>query len=80
MKPEKVYRFGSYISACVFANEIETNAGKKTVRNVKLQRRYKDGDSWKTSSSFTLQDLPTAIAVLKQAMAFVASMEAVTEE
>ena len=77
MKPEKVIRFGA-ISASVFVNEIDTDRGKKALRNVKLQRRYKDGSEWKTSSSFTLADLPTAVAVLKRAMAYVAGREAET--
>lgn len=75
MKPEKVIRFGA-ISASVFVNEIDTGSGKKTVRNVKLQRRYRQGNEWKTSNSFTLADLPTAIAVLERAMAYVAAREA----
>ena len=77
MKPEKVIRFGA-ISASVFVNEIDTDGGKKTVRNVKLQRRYKSGNEWKTSNSFMLSDLPTAVAVLKRATAYVADMEADT--
>ena len=75
MKPEKVIRFGA-ISASVFTNEIDTDGGKQTIRNVKLQRRYKSGSEWKTSSSFTLADLPTAIAVLERAMVYVADKEA----
>ena len=75
MKPETVIRFGA-ISASVFVNEIETDAGKKTIRNVKLQRRYKSGNEWKTSSSFTLSDLPTAVAVLQRATQYVADKEA----
>ena len=75
MKPEQVIRFGA-VSASVFANEVDTDGGKKTLRNVKVQRRYKQGNDWKTSSSFTLADLPTAIAVLERAMAYVARKEA----
>jgi len=74
MKPEKVIRFGA-ISASVFVNEIVTDGGKRTIRNVKLQRRYKSGDEWKSSSSFTLTDLPTAVAVLERAMDYVADKE-----
>ena len=77
MKPEKVIRFGA-ISASVFTNEIETNGGKKIVRNVKLQRRYRNGDDeWKTSSSFTLAELPVAVEVLKRATDYVAGQEAI---
>ena len=53
--PEKVFRIG-YVSASVFVNEIKTDGGNKNVRNVNLQRRYKDGDEWKQTSSFRPSD------------------------
>ena len=53
MKPERVFRIGS-ISASVFANEIDGDGGKRKVRNVNLQRRYRDGDEWKSTTSFAL--------------------------
>ena len=75
MQPEQVIRFGA-VSASVFVNEMETDGGKKAVRNVKLQRRYRNGDGeWKSSTSFTLSDLPVAIAVLERAMNYVARKE-----
>lgn len=80
MRPENVIRFGS-TSASVFTSEIETDGGKKTIRNVKLQRRYRNASGeWKTSTSFTLADLPTAIAVLNRALEYVAGKEAVADE
>ena len=77
MKPEKTIRFGA-ISAAIFVNEIDTDSGSKIIRNVKLQRRYRSGDEWKTSTSFSLVDLPTAIAVLKRALGYVANLESGT--
>ena len=65
-KPEKSFRVGA-ISASVFVNEAKGKA-KEPFRSVTLERRYKDGNQWKTSNSFTLNDLPTAIAVLQLAM------------
>ena len=73
--PEKVFRIGA-VSASVFVNEIETNGGKRTIRNVNLQRRYKDGDEWKSASSFSLTDLPNAIRVLQLAQGHVENVEA----
>jgi len=78
MKPERVFRIGA-ISASVFVNEVEGEGSKRTVHNVNLQRRYKDGDEWKSSSSFSLSDLPAAITVLNLALDHVASQEAVIE-
>ena len=74
-KPEKVFRIG-YISASIFVNEIDTEGGKRTVRNVNLQRRYKDGNEWKTASSFGLGDLASAIRVLQLAQGHVENVEA----
>lgn len=75
--PEKTYRIG-LVSASVFANEIDGDGGKRTIRNVNLQRRYRDGDSWKSSSSFGLADLPAALRVLQLAAEFVEQQEADT--
>ena len=77
MKPEKVFRIGP-VTASVFLNEIETEGGKRSVRSVALQRRYrddKDGE-WKSSNSFALGELPQAMAALDLAMQYVAEKEA----
>ena len=76
MKPEKVFRIGA-VSASVFVNEVETDGGTKELRNVNLQRRYRDGDGeWKSSSSLSLAELPQAIKALEWALRHVASQEA----
>ena len=79
MKPEKVFRIG-VVSGSVFVNEVDTEGGKRQIRNVSLQRRYRDHDSgdWKSAISFALADLPAAITVLKMALDYVASKEAET--
>ena len=74
-KPEKVIRIG-YVSASIVVNEIKTESGTRTVRNVNLQRRYKDGDEWKSASSFGLGDLPCALRVLQLALEHVETVEA----
>ena len=73
MKPEKVFRIGT-VSASVFVNEVEQT--KRQVRSVNLQRRYRDGEEWKTSTSFGLAELPQAITALDFAMKYVADKEA----
>lgn len=77
MKPEQVFRLG-VVSASVFVNEIDTDGGKRQMRNVNLQRRYRDSDDgeWKSSSSFGLAELPQALAVLQMAFDHVAGKEA----
>ncbi len=74
-KPEKVFRIG-YVSASIFVNEIKTEAGTRTVRNVNVQRRYKDGNEWKSASSFGLGDLPCALRVLQLALQHMETIEA----
>ena len=74
-KPVKVFHIG-YVSGSIFLNEIDTEGGRRTIRNVNLQRRYKDGDEWKSSTSFSLADIPIAIRVLQLAQQFVEEAEA----
>lgn len=74
-KPEKVFRIG-YVSASIFVNEVKTDNGTRTVRNVNLQRRYKDGDEWKSASTFGLGDLPCALRVMQLALQHMETVEA----
>ena len=79
MKPEKVFRIGP-VSASVFVNEVETEVGERLLRNVNLQRRYRNEESghWKSSSSFSLAELPQAITALEIAMQYVIDWESDT--
>lgn len=72
--PEKTFRIG-LVSASVFVNEIDGDNSKRTIRNVNLQRRYRDGDSWKSSTSFGLADIPVALRVLQLAQEYVEERE-----
>jgi len=78
-KPEKTFRIG-YVSASVFVNHSESGSGRdksvREFRNVQLQRSYKDGTEWKTSNTFGLSDLPSAIRVLELALHHVEEKEA----
>jgi hypothetical protein len=53
-KPATEIRLGR-IKAVVWANEVE---GGGIRHNVQLTRIYKDGETWKDSSSFGRDDLP----------------------
>lgn len=74
-KPEKVFRVG-FVSASVFARDLDTDDGKRTVRSVNVQKRYSDGDEVKYTSSFGLAELPQAIRVLQLAQQHVEACEA----
>ena len=73
--PEKVFRIG-YVSASVFGHEIETDEGPITIRSVNVQKRYKDGDDVKYTSSFNLSELPQAVRALQLAQGYVERCEA----
>ena len=76
MAPEKQFRIG-LVSASVFANEVNGEGGKRIVRSVNVQRRYREGDGdWKTATTFGLSDLPAAIRVMQLAQQHVEEQEA----
>lgn len=80
-RPEKTFRLG-LVSASVFANVREATAEQeeRTVRSVHLQRRYRDDEGWKTSTSFDLSNLASAIEALRLAFAYLAEREATNIE
>ncbi|MEZ5942472.1 MAG: hypothetical protein R3C18_13850 [Planctomycetaceae bacterium] len=73
--PEKVFRIG-FVSASIFAHDIETEGGDRTIRSVSVQKRYIDGDEAKYTSSFNLSELPQAIRVMQLAQGYLERLEA----
>ena len=66
-QPAKKFRAGS-ISCALFENDIQENGSVKPVLNATVARRYKaDDGSWKSSSSFSRNEIPLAIWCLEQA-------------
>jgi len=74
-RPEKVFRIG-FVSASVFAHDVENDDGKRTMRSVSVQKRYLDGDEAKYTSSFNLSEIPQAMRVLQLAQEYVEEREA----
>ena len=74
-KPKKVFRIG-FVTASVFAHDVDIDEGKRTLRSVSVQKRYMDGEEAKYTSSFGLTELPQAIRVLHLAQQYVESREA----
>jgi len=71
-KPENTFRVG-YCSASVFRNNGNND---RTFLSASVQRRYRDGDGWKSSSSFGLGELPQAIRVMQLAQQYIEREEA----
>lgn len=67
-KPVAKFKAGQ-VSAALWENEITAkNGGKATMLKASVQRRYKDknGD-WKSSGSFSRNEIPLAIYCLQKA-------------
>ena len=65
-KPVAKFRAGQ-ISAALWENEISVNGRKVTVLKATVQRRYKDRDgSWKSSGSFSRNEIPLAVYCLQK--------------
>ncbi len=73
--PEKMFRIG-FVSASVFAHEVESDETKRTIRSVSVQKRYLDEGEPKYTSSFNLSELPQAIRALQLAQLYVEVREA----
>lgn len=74
VKPLQTFRLRG-ISASVFENHAQSGDRNVTFHKVSLQRTYKDGDEFKTTTSFGRDDLPIAMHVLHQAWQFILETE-----
>ena len=74
-KPIKSFRLRG-VSASIFANQAKSEGRDITFHKVSLQRSYKDGDEWKTTTSFGRDDLPIARLLLDRAWQFILDTEA----
>lgn len=75
VKPVHVIRLRG-ITASVFANIAETKTGDVTYHKVSLQRTYKDGKEFKTTTSFGRDDLPIVRLLTDRAWQFILDTEA----
>jgi hypothetical protein len=75
-KPVKIMRLRG-ISASIFANPAKSRTNEdSTFYKVSIQRTYKDGDEFKTTSSFSRDDLPIVWLLSQKAWEFVLKEEA----
>ena len=65
-KPIKVFKAGG-VRAAIWENTIKRNGNDATVYSVQLDRTYKQGEEWKTTSSFQLNDLAKVQLVASKA-------------
>jgi len=73
-QPIAKFRAGG-ISCALFENDIQVNGASKTILKATIARRYKDKNGeWKSSGSFSRNEIPLAIYCLQKAF------EAIIEE
>ena len=66
-KPIGKFKAG-LVSAAIWENQIEVKGKTVTMLKATVQRRYKDKDGdWKSSQSFSRNEIPLAIYCLQQA-------------
>ena len=66
-KPVEKFKAGQ-VSAALWENEISVSGRQVTMLKATVQRRYKDKDgNWKSSQSFSRNEIPLAIYCLKKA-------------
>ena len=66
-KPLKCFAAGG-VRAAIWENEIQVNGSSKTVLKATVERRYKDkSGTWKSSTSFSRNEIPLAIYCLEKA-------------
>ena len=75
-KPLKTIAAGS-CRAAIWENEIRVNGSTKTVLKATVERRYKDNKdgSWKSSQSFSRNEIPLAVYCLSKAFETIVAEE-----
>lgn len=74
-RPVKVFRLRG-ISASVFRNAGKSDGRDVSFHKVSVQRTYRDGDDWKTTTSFSRDDLPVVGLLTQQAWEWILETEA----
>ncbi len=75
VKPVKVFRLRG-VTASVFANQAKSEGRDITFHKVSVQRIYKDGDEWRTTTNFGRDELPIAQLLMSRAWEFILDAEA----
>lgn len=71
-QPIKKFRAGALV-ATVWENAAERDGKEVTFNSVSFERRYKDkNDTWQSSHSLRVNDLPRAALVLQKAYEYLA--------
>ncbi len=69
-KPEKKFSCGS-ISASIWANSKVVTGEKVKIYSVTINKAFKEGEEWKYTNSFNIEDLPKVALVATEAYKYV---------
>ena len=69
-KPEKKFNCGS-ISASIWANTKVVNSETVKLYSATINKAFKEGDEWKHTNSFNIEDLPKVALVANEAYKYV---------
>lgn len=72
--PEANFRLGN-VTATVWCNESSSANGNRKFRSVQLEQRYKDGNDWKSSNRFTLDQLLRLRVCIDKAIGHISESE-----
>lgn len=71
-KPIETFKAGA-IQASIFMNVRKVKGKETEIPSISFQKRYKEGEEWKSTSSLNVSDIPKAILALSKAYDFLLS-------
>ena len=75
VQPEKRFQVGN-CTASVFENEVQTQDGKKAIKNVSFQKTYRDKKgNFQHTNSLQANEIPKAILALAKAYDYLVAKE-----
>ena len=77
-KPEKEFRCGA-VSASIWANDREVEGQTVSFFSVRIDKAFKEGNVWKHTSTFSVDDLPKVALVANEAYRFITLKERIPE-
>jgi len=77
-KPVQTYRLHG-VSVSIFANHAKANGEDTVFYKVSIQRTYKDGDEFRTTTSFGRDDLPIVEILARRASEYIFEQETSTK-
>lgn len=73
-KPTKAFRAGP-IQVAVFMNKRNVGGKETLIPSVSFQKRYREGEEWKSTNSLDTNDVPKAILALTKAYDYLVGLK-----